>query len=273
MIKRYLSTKRLLLLVRKDLFIEKKFLAITPVTIGLLIIIASFMGALNRNNPDFHLSFYTFLLYTIGIIITSKIFTEMHSLKKNHFWYMTPASDLEKFLSRFIISAVIWPVFLLILYSAVSILSEVINNFTLGYRNNPLSPFNIVIWKRIGHYILIQSMFLYGAALFKKHQLIKMGLSLMVFAGFLFIVAVILMKQVMGTGHWTGGFHNFYQFYGWNNGYKSFNMNFSSIKIEKFFEILRTFLKIFYFFIMAPLFWVLTYLKVRHNEASNGIQG
>ena len=265
----YFNVKRLYLLIKKDLFIEKKFLAITPITIALLIIVASFIAALNRANPNFHISFFTLLLYTIGVVITSKIFSEMHSLKRNHFWYMTPASDLEKVTSRFVISAVIWPLLLMIIYSLISLLSETINLYSLGYKNNPLVPTNTEVWIRIGNYILIQSLFFYGAALFKRHQLIKMGLSLLLFMALLFIIAMIIFHLTVGE---NTGYFGFRQFYQWGNNYsQSYNFSIDSESLQRIFEIIKKTTKIFYYFIMAPLFWILTYLKIRHNEASNGI--
>ena len=268
-IKSYLNGKRVGLLIKKDLFIEKRFVAIISLTISLLIIVASFMSAIGRNNPNFHLSFFTFLMYTVGIIITSKIFSEMHSLKKNHFWYMLPASDLEKTLSRFTISAIIWPVALLILYSVVSVLMGIINRGLIGYGNNPLLPTNPEVWRRIGSYILIQSTFFYGAALFKRHQLIKMGLAITLFFGFLLIVMMIVFRSFMGNNMGEFSFHQFYQ---WGNNYsQSFNFNIDSETMQKAFFLIKRGLKIFYYFIMAPLFWSLAYLKIRHNEASNGV--
>ena len=265
----YLNGKRLILLIKKDLFIEKRLIAIITITISLLIIIASFFSSISRNNPNFHLSFYTFLLYSIGIVISSKIFSEMHSIKKNHFWYMLPASDLEKTVSRFTISAIIWPITLMILYSIISIIMRFTNEAALGYSNNPLFPTDPEVWVNIGNYILIQSIFLYGAAFFKKHQLIKIGLSILLFLGFLSVIMMIILHSFIGQKSANFGFHQFYQ---WGNNYSQFfRFYIDSENIQNVFIIIKKFIKIFYFFIMAPLFWSLTYLKVKHNEASNGV--
>ncbi|RKX92611.1 MAG: hypothetical protein DRP84_09735 [Spirochaetes bacterium] len=268
-INNYLTGKRVALLVRKDIYMEKKFIAIISVTITLLIFISSFLSATSRNNPNFHTSFFTFILYTIGIAITSKIFSDMHSLKKNHFWYMLPASDLEKTISKFILSAVIWPIGLLILYSVISLLTGSINRTIFGYSNNPILPISYGIWIRIGNYILIQSLFFYGAALFKRHQLIKMGISILLFTLLLFIIAMIIFRSVVGE---NPGHFSFHQFYQWGNSYShSFNMSIDTENLRRVLEIIKRALKIFYLFLMAPIFWILTYLKVRKNEASNGV--
>ncbi len=260
---RHFNLLRIYHLIKRDLILNRRIVALLSLIIFLSIIIASFSSMIGGYRGGFNSSFFAFLLFSIGIIISAKAFNEMHDSKHQHFWHSLPASNLEKVISKWLLTAVIWPLSLVIIFSITSLIAELINMGAYGFRHNYFNPINYSIWKSIVNYILIQSIFFYGSAHFKRHPFIKIVLSALLFLFTFIILTSILVKITTGSCPAKN-----FSFYMWpHKEYGRFYFNDTGAK--QVLHIIKYILKYFYFIVMMPMFTVLSYFKVKNYEAMN----
>jgi hypothetical protein len=120
----------------------------------------------------FHLTFFPALLLGGGAIFTSLAFRELSSKSSRCFYLVLPASALEKCLSKWLLSALVFPVVLLALY-------QLFLPFTYaemaesGFRMVRMPFFDPWAWLWIGIYILAKSAVFMGAVAWPRYSLLK----------------------------------------------------------------------------------------------------
>jgi hypothetical protein len=177
--------KRLYNLIMISLKPQGRTLSIVAAVILLFVLFAPF-----TNSHNF--STYFTVLYFGGFIVTSKIFNDLHDPQQAHLFLMLPCSNLERFLSKWLLSSVGFALATLVLCFVFSLLTASINQF------NDLHPLNLTepdLWIEICKYIILQSVVLLGAVTFKSHSLIKtvlaVGCLFFVLSLFSFLVTLI----------------------------------------------------------------------------------
>lgn len=201
---------------------------------------------------NFHDTFYPFVLFLVGYIFTSTAFKELHQYPRNYSYLTLPASILEKFLTKFLLTSVGFIIITLIGYFVFSILAAVLTNLVFG-RSFPLfDPFNSDVWTVIKVYFITQSIFLFGSVYFKSHSLLKVLLSSFLFSIFISLLFLLTFKIV---------FHS----------YSMYELNFSVNRYE-FYQMeslgraIATVSKAIFHYMLAPYFWVLTFLRLKETE-------
>jgi len=169
-----LNVRRLWQLIKIDLSTNRKLISMTAI---LLIIFFALL--------PFHFSesigTYLFVLYVGGFIVTSHAFNDLHDPKKGYYYLTLPCSNLEKFLSKWLMTSIGYALSVLLIYYVFSILSMLLNKLVFGYSQPPLNLMQTTLWIGIGKYFILQSIVLLGAIFFKRHVLIKTALSLSAF--------------------------------------------------------------------------------------------
>jgi hypothetical protein len=131
----------------------------------------------------------------------------MFNRTRQHNFLMLPASSFEKFLSRALISIVLYPLALLVLMSGLSLLFE---SFLFLIFRDPITLFNplsISIIRFFPHYVALTSLFFFGATYFRKTHFIKtvfsswlvlfsLGLFALLFARILLASSITEMNSV-----------------------------------------------------------------------------
>lgn len=265
------SLSRTVKLIRKDLLSEYKSLltwlssaaGVMVVISALNILFEKFKGAPTSGAPEFHMIFYILLLFPGGYIMTSTMFKDVHDKSRNIYWLTMPGSTFEKFLSRLLISSIFYVVLLTLLYPLLAAVSELFNLTVFGMRHDFFNPFTSDVAKLIPYYLVTQSLFFAGAASFRKHPIAKTILTIAVFQIVLSLIAVLLLRIFFGSSF------NFVSSLDFNGNF----MNFTDFHIDSligFGKIMTSIGKVLFWGIMAPFFYILTYLKLSEKEVCDG---
>jgi hypothetical protein len=180
---------------------------------------------------------------------------------------MLPASPLEKLSVKVIYSAILYPILLLLFISASSLIIEGFNAMIFGKHYlvfNPVQPF---YWKMILIYIVTQSIFLMGAAYFRKASFVKTILmsnllSLVIGLISILVIRIIFNKYFNGLSIDSDLIVN------------NFEIRFSSpesfegIVEFKVFEVIG---KVLFWVFVAPFCWVVSYFRVREVQANDAV--
>lgn len=173
-----LNLIRLFKLIKIDIVTNKKSIFVTAALFAVVLALFPF-------HVTGSLSAYSLLLYIGGFMVTSNAFSEMHSTQKAFQYLTLPCSNLERFLSKWLLTTIIYALALLIIFYLLSELSFFANAI---FFHNMVSVFvlsHFVLWVDIGKYIILQSLFLLGAAYFKKSSITKTALLIGCFLIFL----------------------------------------------------------------------------------------
>lgn len=183
---------------------------------------------------------YLWILYIGGFMITNKAFNEMHNHRKAFTYLTLPCSNLERFLSKFLLTTVIFAIGLLAAFYLCSLLSVITNEI---FFHNIVTLFDLAstgLWIGIGKYIILQSLFLLGAAYFQKHSVTKttlvLGCLFIVFAIVLFLFSWIICPSC--------------------NQYGLFDLILKSLNGLYF----------IFWIVVAPICWMVTYVRIAESE-------
>lgn len=173
------NPQRQLLLLRRQLSVSQQtWLIAAGAIFGLLLIIsvlmATFKPAELPEVQGFYLAAFTFG----GLIFTSLIFKELHSPHRSYFFLTLPASTLEKLTAAWLLTS---PLYIL----AFTLISFVIYFISFLIAGIPFSFayfFNDGLGEAILSYMVIQTIFLWGAVYFRKNNFLKTLLSLILLA-------------------------------------------------------------------------------------------
>lgn len=254
--------------LNKEIQENKKNLFIYALTIALVLFVQEVGGAFFikmtggiQSSENGYLTNFTGFLFLGGFITTSIIFSQdMFSRIGQHNWLMLPASRLEKFLAKGLLTAVAYPLALIILLTVVSLVVEAI---TLLFFGNPFMMFNP--WSRyvditMLHYVVTQSVFLLGATYFRKTHFVKTVLSLGIIGIILGILGTVFVRIIFAP-YFTGplGFHFSLDSY-------VMNEHLTLVKIAKWIGYI-------FYWALLPLFcWFTAYLRVKEVQATDAVQ-
>jgi hypothetical protein len=145
---------------------------------------------------------FFFILYVGGFGVTSTIFNDLHNPQQAHLFLMLPCSNLERFLNKWLLSSIGYAIGTLILCYLFSLLSATINLF---HDIHPLDLTDPDLWVDIGKYMILQSVVLLGAVIFKSHSLIKTALFIGCFFLVLSLFSLVVTTLVFFPNHLAQG--------------------------------------------------------------------
>ena len=179
------SLHRLYYLLRADFITGYRSLLISSAGLAALILVAAmivpsyhFPVSDFHRTPSFHRAAFTILLFTWGIIASSRAFGALHDKTRNEAYLLLPASALEKTLARLLTVTVGMVTYLLVFGTVVSVIVESLNLLFFGRRHGFFDPFDPIVWDRISLYIVVQSLYFLGAAWFRRAHFIKTTLAI-----------------------------------------------------------------------------------------------
>ncbi|MCF7885234.1 MAG: hypothetical protein K9M80_01960 [Candidatus Marinimicrobia bacterium] len=245
---RYLNFRRLFLQLKNDLFRHYRTWLITLGAItGVLVAIDLLPGVIS-GTPHIPVETYYSLFLIVGFIFSSSVFIEMHDSQKGLVYLTTPASELERLLSKFLITNIFYILVAFIYLTLLTYILKGINGLLFDYTNGQFN-FN---WQVVKIYFIVQSIFLFAGSYFKKHAFLKL-----IFAGFLINIVLsfyltisskIIFDNLVGPGI------NFD------------NLRLSIGELGEFAKNLYQAARFTFNWLLAPYFWVLTYLRINEKE-------
>ena len=164
----------------------------------------------------------------------------MHHRRKAYLYLTLPCSNLERFISKWLLTSVGFAVSLLVAYYILGLVGAVFNMLVFHTDFHSLNLWQLDLWTGISKYIILQSVILLGAIYFNRYTLIKTAL---VASCFLLLVSMFTVI--------TGWFiYPDYILTGFNS------------------VIAHTLEGSYFIFwiILAPFCWYLTYLKLTESE-------
>ncbi len=248
-----LSLKRIYLLIRRYITLNAKATLIALGGISgflLLIILVQTYASGQVIYSGFVKTFWAIFFFG-GFILTSRIFHELHSPEKSYQYLSLPASTLEKFLSRWLLSSLIYMVVTFLVLGLIGLLGGGLGAGLFGVQFHPLNPLQLDFIQLAGTYWVMQSVFLLGACHFRGHNFLKTLLALFLIGVFIAIFTSLMTKFIM-AGQWPehGGFEpEYFQ------------------QVPAFFTVtLPAIAKTFFWYLMAPFFLIVSYFKLKERQ-------
>ena len=245
-------------LIKNDVVTNyRTLLTAAGAALGILLFI-NFISMLSTGEPAVSLVFYPLILFIGGYLITSLSFNDLHHPQRSYVFLTLPASNLEKFLSKLVLTTVGYVLGTLILYFLFSVLMSTVNLIIFQESHPLFNPFDRVIWITIGVYLITQSIFMVGAVYFRKHAFIKINLFLFIVQIALALFAVILVKLVF-IGY----------FEGWQFNFDDIKLPSIAVeqRLENFFWGFVQFMKFLFYWVLAPVLWLVSYFRLKETEA------
>jgi hypothetical protein len=109
--------------------------------------------------------------------LTSVAFKELHNPELAYQYLTLPCSNFERFLSKLLLTSVVYAIALLALYAGFVVLHHALSLVSLNNHYELLDAFVGLSWQSIAKYIILDAVVLLGAAFFKRHVIIKTLLS------------------------------------------------------------------------------------------------
>lgn len=133
-------------------------------------------------NYDYQFNFFRNVailsFFAGGIGLTSKSFSELRSPAKALLYMNSPASVFEKLLTNWLIRAIGFAIIMYVIIFIMSIVCGALSEAILGSSWQTFDLFAVKNLKIAGHFLVWQSIFLFGAVYFKNNNLIKTLFSL-----------------------------------------------------------------------------------------------
>ena len=190
---------------------------------------------------------YAFILIIGGFIITSMAFTDLGKPFAKAQYLTLPVSTLEKFVGMWFMTSICWIVLLTLLYGVYGEIANMIGSYLFSsVQFESFNPFHRTVISSIAYYFVLQGIFLIGATHFEKYVFAKLAVVFVL----LFLVLVFLLYLFLGDLINTC-LENM-------NGPMNEEMN--SYKLFKVAKWL-------FWWILAPLSWVIAYYGLKDKEA------
>ncbi len=258
---RVFNLKRFYLLLQKDFYTQYKTYLIAWGAISGILFIVNISSIASYNQWNFNLVFYPLTLFIGGFIFTSLSFNELTHEQSRISYLTLPASNIEKFASRLIATSIGYVLVSLVLYFLFSLFTFAVNYLIFGHAHPIFNPCHPLIGFCISIYLVTQSIFLFGAVYFRGNTFIKTILSLFTLAiaywVFIILAALLTLYIISLTGYihfsWDLFFKGLY--------YPSIPSAFKSV-----FEIFSRVVRILFWFILAPLCWIITIIHLKEIE-------
>jgi hypothetical protein len=254
------SIRRLALLLRRDFSTGYKSVIIAMAAVGGFVFLVSVVTAFNRGLGPIHNQMYYPLLLIGGYIVTSLSFKELHLNGQSIFYLTLPGSSFEKYLSKLLVTSVGYAFGSLFFYTAVSSAAEGINRLIFGYGHPFFNPFERATLILVAVYLVTQAVFLVGSVYFRKLAFIKTNLYIWLF-GIVVVILVAVIGWLIFRDYAIGNrieLDPYFQRLGESGEMQTV----LGPMAEKFLQAG----KVLFWAVMAPVCWVISYLRLRETE-------
>ncbi|HKL59226.1 MAG TPA: hypothetical protein VJ863_04960 [Sphaerochaeta sp.] len=257
------------LLINREIQTSKRDLSIYALTLFLILFasetIRSF--ASQYSQMGYSLAAYSSLfpnfLFFGGLIITSLSFADdMFSKNGQQEWLMLPATSLEKFLSKGVLSAFAYPVALIVVFFLSSVIIEPVQLLFFGNPVTLFNPFTREVASQLAMYWVWQSIFLLGATYFHKGHFFKTILALGVIGFALAALGLLFVKIIFSIKY--------------GSSLRTFDVVFSfdSLLFQPATGAIgafRVFGNILYFVVLPVFCWVTAFFRVEEVQATDAV--
>jgi hypothetical protein len=172
-----------------------------------------------------------------------------------------PASSLEKFASKLVVTSIGYVLVSLVLYFIFSVIAFALSRLAFGVAHGIFDPSQPVILLCIGIFLVTQSIFLLGAVYFRRNSFIKtilfLFVSSIVYCAFIALVGALTFYIMLLVTGIEFPFDLFFK-----------GLYYPSIP-PAMYDLSGVFvvvIRIVFWFILAPLIWVMAFFRLKDIE-------
>jgi hypothetical protein len=254
----YFQPNRFGHLLKKDLLFDQKRTWLVAGAAFIVLFVTILFWAYDGDNDavTFANEFFPALLFGGGIFYTSLAFKELDEQNTGMLYLSLPASNFEKFFSKFLITTIGFVLFLIVswwLFTAIS--GSIIKGF-FDMEVYSFTPFDSENWLLIKVFFIVQSLFFLGAITFKKYTAVKTIASGFI-ASFLVIGVVLLIIRIV--------------FYDYFDGFRPIGPQDANLRPSMWLQdfamySLKGFGKFMLWIVLPIFFWTVSYFKLTEKE-------
>lgn len=123
-----------------------------------------------------YLVLFPAMLFGGGLILTSTIFADLHHPLQSAQYLTLPCSNLERFVSRYLLTGLLYYLYVLLVYSVFDGAAAQLSNVIWGKRGLPFAPFSPRVLEITLWYFGLHALVFGGAIYFRSFTLLKTGL-------------------------------------------------------------------------------------------------
>jgi hypothetical protein len=250
------NARRFFLLIRNDLFLNRSFFLIYSAVVVGIVVLFSALQAIQSAPPQGFQANYRILLYIGAFIAGGRMFKGLHNEIKGTAWLTLPASVFEKFISRMVLLLVLFPLWLMALFSLMSLITWVTNSVFPGGSTVFFNPFSKATMVTTLRYLVLISLYNLGLIYFKKDALGKTFLSVFLYQLFLCLVVIMGLRVFFGLNflHINDPVRTVFELLNGNG------------KFGQAWSITKWTIHIGFWYVLAPLCWVTGYIRLKEKE-------
>jgi hypothetical protein len=244
-----LSLPRLFAALRADAAQHLRSFLIAGGAGAALVFVTSVASGGSAAQWSFHVIFYQLALLIGGYLFTSSLYADAHQVMRAQAYLTLPISPLERLLGRLLLSTLGYVAVSLVGYFAVTALAAGVSELIWGTSHGLFVP-GRQAWQAILLYLVTSSVFLFGALYFRRLHAFKVIMS-----GTLLGLGVALLATGVAWLLFRGSFEN--------------GVNFTVdllVDAPRMASAIVVAARIFLWGLLAPLFWLLAFLRLRELE-------
>ncbi|MFO8064596.1 MAG: hypothetical protein R6V29_08170 [Spirochaetia bacterium] len=261
------SLKRVFDLLRVFWIIQRRSILVTAGAVYSVLFALFLFGTVTNAGWESGLEYHRVLFSTTfmigGLIATSVSFASMHRAERSYTYLALPASHGEKFIEKLVLTAVVYPLAALLSYFVYSLVPAGVSLLLNGSSFVVFNPLQVEAFESVRVFVVAASVFLFGAAYFRSRHFIKTVLS---------IAALFILLSIVGaTTVWmafgdimrdieAGGLR------GSVDGPQGFGeLSLFAMRVARVARFVMM-------WVLPPVMWVLTWLRLREVEVSDAVQ-
>lgn len=250
-LKNYFELSRFWLLLKMELFRSKKAILMTIVITFGVLCTGQVLEIIFEDKKvfDSHSESYSFALIIGGFILSSLAFSDLTNNLRRYNYLTLPASTLEKFLSMWLLTSVGWTFLHTIVYTIYAFMANLIAPVFFSHiAFGAFAPMGEVPMETMKYYFVFQGIFLVGAVHFQGFVFPKTLFTLILFAALCGTIVYFMMAETFMTDHECTS--------------ASECVLLKRIEAHGICRLITLF-----WWLLAPLCWVITYLGLKDQEA------
>lgn len=189
------SPSRFLRVIQNDaLRIARPLLYCTVVVLGLTVLVyCAVFETGNTVSPPASAVLFGMYLMGGGLILTGMAFQDMHHPLERYRYLMLPCSNLERFLSRYLLTGPLFLLYATLTFAAIDWVANLLTEQWIEVREPLLSPFSPQSLVLMRVYLFAHIAVLTGAICFRSYALLRTTLFLLL--GFAVLLAVMYVAM------------------------------------------------------------------------------
>ena len=123
--------------------------------------------------PEIYVVLYPVILWSGGLLFTSMIFADLHHPLQRFHYLTLPCSNLERFLSRYLLTGPLLVLYVLVTYAAFDFIASIVASGLTVLSAAPFAPLDPRIVEVTTQYLQLHALMLLGAIFFRSYALPK----------------------------------------------------------------------------------------------------